>query len=280
MTTNSILQKPLVRRRFVDVEQGQIHLREAGCSNVEPTLVCLHMVPKSSRSFANILPELSNNRRCLAIDYPGYGESSSLTSEPSIDDFSQSILAVLDILGIEQFDILGHHTGSMVGANLAFKAPERARKLIGISAPIFTDKEIGEFHAHYAPVPLDTQGSRFNQMWQRILYHRGPGMTLEMAATSLAENLRGGERYEDGHQAAFEFSPRYAELLSELSLPIWIMNFNDDLMEHSRRAQALIRNGGITDFQQFAHGSLDVYPQQLAKIMLRFLDGGEMLNHE
>ncbi len=263
-----------VRRRFIDSDHGQLHLRECGDDDHNLPILCLHMVPKSSRSFAALLPELAKQRYCVAIDYPGYGESAPVPRMPAINDYAKAALESMDVLGLSQVDVVGHHTGAMVAACLASQAPDRVRKIISLSAPIFNADEVAEFHAHYAPVPLDEEGTRFRQMWERILFHRGPGMTLEMAANSLAENLRAGERYEHGHQAAFEYAPEYKKLLAVLEHEIWVMNFNDDLFEHSQRASELLKRGRVSNFMNYAHGSLDVYPQDIANLMLAFFDTG------
>lgn len=267
-----------VKRRFIDADHGQLHLRVAGHSSLnersKPAIICLHMVPKSGRSFANLLPELASERVAIAPDYPGYGESDpfSTIAEPSIDDYATSIHQLIGAYELNKIDLVGYHTGSMVAVAIAHRYPGLVRKVVNISAPIFTDAELAEFHQHYAPVPLDEAGTRFSTMWQRIMYHRGPGMTLEMAANSLAENLRAGERYEDGHRAAFNFSKRYVTLLEVIKQPVWVMNLADDLSEHTRRASDHLNNGFVTEFPAWGHGCLDRWPAEIAQEILGFLD--------
>ena len=67
--------RPRVIRQFCDGPFGQVHVRRAGDTGNKPGLVCLHMSPKSGRSFADILPYLAGERRVLAPDNPGHGES-------------------------------------------------------------------------------------------------------------------------------------------------------------------------------------------------------------
>jgi len=218
------------------------------------------------------MPHLANNRRVLAPDYPGYGESARPPAQPevTIEDYATAVWHCVDELGTDSCHLVGYHTGSMVALAAARQRPNAIRSIVNISAPIFSADELTQLQQTYAPIPLDESGERFRIMWERILFHRGPGMTLEMAADSLAENLRGGEAYEWGHRAAFNFAGEYVELLRQLSAPLLVMNPNDDLAEHTRRVDQLMLNGKRVDFPDWGHGFLQAYPRQAAEILNAF----------
>lgn len=264
-----------VRRRFVDVCAGQVHLREAGSDGHRPPIVCLHMVPKSGRSFARVLPLLAEGRRAIAPDLPGYGDSDP-PADPagvSIEDYAAATWEVIDALGLPRpLHFVGYHTGSMVAVAAASRRPGEVARLVNISAPLFTPEEVAELRAFFAPLPLDEAGSRFRIMWERILRFRGPGMTLPMAAASLADNLRAGEDYEEGHRAAFDYSAAYAREVAALTHPLLVMNINDDLAKHSRRVDALLANGERRDYPDWGNGFLELWPEAVAAEMLAFLD--------
>ncbi len=263
-----------VRRRFIDLAHGQLHFRVAGHASSKPAILCLHMMPKSGRSFAEIMPHLAADRLVIAPDYPGYGESEHFGGEgtPSISDYADAVGDLIAHLELSKVNLFGYHTGSMVAVQLAHQYPRLINRVINVSAPIFTDDEISSFKKYYSPVGLDEAGTRFKTMWARILKYRGPGMTLEMAANSLAENLRGGERYEDGHYAAFSFSERYAELLERIEQPVLLMNLNDDLNEHTKRAVRHLNQGQLVEYPEWGHGFLDAFAQDVASVVLGFFD--------
>lgn len=262
----------LVRRQFVDAEYGQVHLRVAGQASDKPALICLHMVPKSGRSFQKLMPYLATDRLVLAPDYPGYGESDHPPVSPHIkvEDYARSVWQVADAMGVQQVDFVGYHTGAMVAVEAASVRSQQVNKIVQLSAPVFTEQEVADFHRYYAPVPLDEQGKRFIQMWERILHYRGPGMTLEMCATSLAENLRGGEAYESGHRAAFNYARQYQQKLRQLQQEILVLNLNDDLHEHSKRVDTMLNHGQRIDCMDWGAGFLDIWPQQVANRMHEF----------
>jgi len=257
-----------VRRQFIDVKAGQLHLRTCDASSTDSSvaIVCLHMMPKSGRIFVNLMPELAKDRLVIAPDYPGYGESDGYSEafQPTIEHYAESISEVISHFNLDQVDLIGYHTGSMVSIELAHRYPNLIRKIINISAPVLSEEESRDLDKFFAPIPLDKEGTRFRTMWERIIHFSGPGMTLEMAAVSMAENLRGGERYEDGHHAAFEYARAYTQKISEIKQPCWVMNFGDDLFEYSKRVR--------TDFPDWSHGALDIWPKEVAVEMLTFLD--------
>ena len=263
------------RKAYIDSEYGQLHFRSVGEKSNKPTIVCLHMVPKSSQSFAKTISHLAKERLVVAPDYPGYGESDPPPADPhiEIEDYARVILQLLEDLNTGPTHLVGYHTGSMVAAEIAFQRPDLIKKLVNISAPIFTPEEKLKLNEYFAPIPLDSEGKRFKVMWSRIMQYRGPGMTFEMAARSMAENMRGGENYEWGHRAAFKNTETYASRIAELDQPLLIMNLKDDLYVHSMRADTLISNGYRKDYPDWGHGFLDVFPEQAAREILDFLDG-------
>ncbi|MEM9533488.1 MAG: alpha/beta fold hydrolase, partial [Pseudomonadota bacterium] len=264
MTTSPL---PPVRRTFVDGPFGQVHCRQARPAVMSGTpVVCLHMSPKSGRLFAEVMPYLAQKRVVLAPDYPGHGESDLPPAEPhvTVEDFATSTWAVIDQLASGPVHLIGHHTGAMVAAEAAARRPEQVVSMVHIGAPVFTAEEQAALDHAYAPIPIDEAGSRFQIMWERVLKHRGPGMTLEMAATSFGENLRAGDHYEWGHRAAFAYAPTYNQRLAELPHPIFVMNPADDCFEQSRRADELLRAGTRKDYPDWGHGFLSAYPEAAA----------------
>ncbi len=60
----------------------------------------------------------------------GYGESASLAAPDSIPGNVEDICALLDALGIEKVDLLGHSMGGMIVQEMAANRPERVNRLI------------------------------------------------------------------------------------------------------------------------------------------------------
>jgi hypothetical protein len=137
---------------------------------------------------------------------------------------------------------------------------------------VFTEEEQARLNRDYSTIPIDEEGRRFSIMWERVILHRGPGMTLQMAADSFAENLRAGDAYEWGHRAAFAYAPIYNRKLAEISQPLLVVNPLDDCHEQSRRADALWNNGRRIDKPEWGHGFLNAFPLDAAELFLTFIE--------
>ena len=269
---------PRVRRTFVDGRFGQIHCRVAAPES--PTrlpLVCLHMSPKSGRSYHDILPHLAKERVVIAPDYPGHGESDKPPAEPhvSVADFADAAWQAVEALCPGRVHMLGYHTGSMVAVEAATARPADVVSVVNISAPLFTSEELASLGAFFEPIPIDEAGNRFRIMWERVLEYRGPGMTLQMAADSFAENLRAGDDYEWGHRAAFAYGETYHDRLAALTQPVFVMNPRDDCYDVSKRADSLLRNGHRRDYDDWGHGFLTLHAAAAAADITAFINQAE-----
>lgn len=266
---------PAVRRTFVDGPFGQLHCRIATPEHAtRRPLLCLHMSPKSGRSYADILPWLARERIVIAPDYPGHGESDKPPAEPNVtvQDFANAAWACVDAVCAGPVHMLGYHTGSMVAVEAAVQRPNDVISVVSISAPLFSDDELASLSKYFEPIPIDKQGNRFRIMWERVLEHSGPGMTLQMAADSFAENLRAGDDYEWGHRAAFAYGREYRDRLAEVNQPVFVMNPKDDCYEVSKRADTIMRNGERRDYLNWGHGFLSVFAEAAAEDILAFID--------
>ncbi|MGB6309538.1 MAG: alpha/beta fold hydrolase [Steroidobacteraceae bacterium] len=126
------------RRAYFDCRFGQLHVRTAfpttGGFDEQVTLVCLHRMDESSRSFSRLLADLADVRSVYAPDLPGYGESDSSPTR-SIADAAAAILDLTKELRLRQIDLLGVQYGAEVALELAVSRPELVRRLVLAGAP-------------------------------------------------------------------------------------------------------------------------------------------------
>ncbi len=262
-----------VRRSYVDGRQGQMHLRMAGpVASARPPLICIHMSPMTGRVFEAFLGAIGEDRRAIAFDTPGFGMSDPAAAPPRIEDYALDILSGIEALGIEgPVDLMGYHTGSMTSVAIARQAPERVRRIIMVSAPIFPPEERAQFNRYYAHRAPDRDGQHLIQRWKGFVhYHQRPGVTLEDVADVFRDALMGGRIEWWGHRAAFEYE--LADNLARVTQPVLILNTGDDLDVQTRRAEGLAARGRILEVPGWGHGFLDQHTGDTAALARAFLD--------
>jgi len=264
-----------VRRSYIDGPCGQIHMRE-----IHPVtatgipLMCFHLSPKSGRVYENFLSEMGRDRQCFAPDTPGLGASDAPDRPPEISDYARWLGTALDAYHIPRVDLMGYHTGSKIAVELALQQPARIRRLVLVSAPVYSDTELEQMRQMYAATELAADGSHLNRLWQPAWQWRGPCQNLQDVTDSLADTLRAGERYWWGHRAAFRYPMQ--EHLPNLRQPVMVLRPGDDLWEQTGRARQFIREGGMVDLKDWGHGFLDYQTVAAASLVRSFLDEGEL----
>ena len=260
-----------IQRAFHDGPYGALHYRRVDpASTTAVPLLMLHMSPNSGRIFEAALLEMGLDRICIAPDTPGFGESEAPPEPVGIEGFARAMLSLIDALGLPRVDVLGYHTGAITSIVLALLAPERIRKVVQISSPVFTDAELRHLRAEYAAREWREDGGHLVEAWQNLQRFYGPEVPRAVLARNFTEGLRGGPAAHWGHRAAFAHDLRPD--LPRVQQPVLIVNPADDLAEQSPRGLPLLHNGRFLDLPDHAHGFIDVMPQRFGEHLRAFLD--------
>src|SRR5438552_1324162 len=101
----------------------------AGASEATP-IVFLHGVGSDKSAWAPQLAHFGEERRAVAFDYPGYGESDPAPEGTTRDDYAWAILSAMHELAIDRAHICGLSLGGVVAIAMHRHAPERCASLI------------------------------------------------------------------------------------------------------------------------------------------------------
>ncbi len=121
-------------QRTIDVKGRKVSLIEEGTG---APLIYLHGFADVHAVAAEFQPfhqSLVSHSRVIAPAHPGVNGSDELRDGWSINDVTFHYLEMLDALGIETFDLVGHCVGGWIAAELAVRHPERVRRLALIGA--------------------------------------------------------------------------------------------------------------------------------------------------
>ena len=102
---------------------------DAGVGSATP-IVFLHGVGSDKSAWGPQLEHFSRERRAVAFDYPGYGDSDSAPEGTTRDDYATTILAAMTELGIARAHICGLSLGGVVAVAMHHAWPKRIASLV------------------------------------------------------------------------------------------------------------------------------------------------------
>jgi 3-oxoadipate enol-lactonase len=117
------------------VEAGTVSLYFEDSGGGTPVLL-LHELGGRSESWRGVIPLLAADRRVIAADLRCAGRSEKPPGAFALADAADDVDALLRALGIDRVDVIGAALGSLVGALLAIRYPDRVGRLVmGAVAP-------------------------------------------------------------------------------------------------------------------------------------------------
>jgi pimeloyl-ACP methyl ester carboxylesterase len=115
-----------VKRHEFDVGGGSLAAFELSHgSDDAPTVVAVHGITSSSRTWVAVARELDGEITLVAVDLRGRGASNELGKPYGMAVHARDVLAVLDGLGLERPVLAGHSLGAYIIARLAAEHPGR-----------------------------------------------------------------------------------------------------------------------------------------------------------
>jgi 2-hydroxy-6-oxonona-2,4-dienedioate hydrolase/4,5:9,10-diseco-3-hydroxy-5,9,17-trioxoandrosta-1(10),2-diene-4-oate hydrolase len=127
---------PHIASRFVEFNGLTIHYDEAGAG---PALIFLHGGgPGSSglNTFSRNLAAFADLCRVIAIDLPGYGQSSKLRiSEPLWGYYAKVVAGFIDALKLGKAHLIGNSMGGAVSLKTALDFPQKVDRLV-LASPV------------------------------------------------------------------------------------------------------------------------------------------------
>ncbi|MBT4740250.1 MAG: alpha/beta hydrolase [Rhodospirillaceae bacterium] len=127
---------------YVATPMGQVHYRDIGPRDSNSTIVLLHQSPMSMIQFAEVQNAFAEmGIRAITIDRPGYGLSDLPPEQPTIGEYADNIIHVLDHVNVDKVAIAGHHTGAQVAAAFAANHADRVTSIVMHGAAQLTQEE-------------------------------------------------------------------------------------------------------------------------------------------
>ncbi len=265
------MAEAIARRAYVDGRYGQVHYYHSGEPGNAIPLLCLHMSPYSGMVYENFVAAMGAQRFTMAVDTPGFGNSAAPGSQPEIADYAAVMGDVLDELAITEVHVMGYHTGSSIACELARQRPDQVRRLVLVSAPVWTAAEREAVAHRVRPQVLNEDGAHLRAYWQEAVHYSMPGRTLAMLGRTFPERLLNPGIIHWGHLAASRYD--LADVLDTIDKPILVLNPDDDLHQQTARASGYLQSAAsrIETLPDWGHGFLDVKTAEAALLVDQFL---------
>lgn len=102
-------------------------------------LVLLHGFPLDHHIWDEVVPQLENTFDLIIPDLRGFGESTTVDTPYTVDDYASDIIGLLDHLGVKKAAIAGHSMGGYIALAFARLYPERVSGLALVSSQALAD---------------------------------------------------------------------------------------------------------------------------------------------
>jgi pimeloyl-ACP methyl ester carboxylesterase len=214
-----------IHRGFIELPGAQMHYRHAGQDGCALPLVLVHASPGSSAGLAHLAAAMSSDRRVIAPDTLGNGDSvGDIPQGADITFFAGRLLETLDALGLQRFDLYGTHTGASLATELALRHPDRVGALVLDGVGLYPPDFQQELLERYAPaLKLDHQAGYLMWVWHFVrdtyMYwpwyrldreHRRDGSlpAPEVLHAKVVEVLKAATTYHHSYRAAMAYDKR------------------------------------------------------------------------
>ncbi len=119
--------------RHVTIHGHDVGYRRAGDGDGE-TVVLIHGLAGSSRTWRGVMPSLATTHDVVAPDLLGHGDSAKPMGDYSLGAHASGLRDLLDALGVQRATIVGHSFGGGVAMQLAYQHPERCGRLVLVAS--------------------------------------------------------------------------------------------------------------------------------------------------
>jgi pimeloyl-ACP methyl ester carboxylesterase len=256
-----------IRRRYVDGRYGQLHFREAepassGDGAKRPVLL-LHQNPSTSFEYEPLIRALATDRRVVAFDTPGYGNSDGPPAPISMEGYATAMAESLEAAGLgasNPFDVYGFHTGSLLTIELALARPDAVRQIGLTGLPMRSAAERAEMLAKAKKDPvLDEEGTvalgMAKQLWDYVVAQRTPGIPLAHQAALWLDKFRAFDKSTWAYVGVWSYD---YERLKRVKQPALLIQPAEVIHDVSIDAVRLIPNHTIAELPQFHRDVLDI----------------------
>ena len=113
----------------IDIDGGHVNFVDIGSGEDRP-VVFVHGLGGAWQNWLENIPRAAQERRVIAVDLPGFGQSEMPLEQISIQGYGRFIEKFCDRLGLGEVVMVGNSMGGFITAEVAIQHPERVERLV------------------------------------------------------------------------------------------------------------------------------------------------------
>jgi pimeloyl-ACP methyl ester carboxylesterase len=111
---------------YVDIDESK---------TAEPPVVFIHGLGGCWQNWIENLPRIAQERRCIAMDLPGFGSSEMPAEKIRISKYADTVVELLDAIGVQKpVDVVGNSMGGFIAAEIGIRHPDLCHSVVLVSA--------------------------------------------------------------------------------------------------------------------------------------------------
>lgn len=218
-----------IKKAYLSLSDGQMHYRANHSSNGIP-LILLHRTPSSSVMYEPMMIEMIDDRPIYAFDTPGFGSSFDPMGDPSIKNYRDWICESIDQLGIEDFHIYAHHTGTHIAAEIANIWQDRVLSLMLNGVAYLNEDERNSFKTMTSSsLKKDIKGKYLLETFE-LMKSLFPSYDAEMVNREFLGAIRSIKGREQAFAAVWDQD--FKSLIKTINTPLMVMSAIDDFFHN------------------------------------------------
>jgi pimeloyl-ACP methyl ester carboxylesterase len=118
----------------VEIRGRRINYVDIGAGDLPPA-VFIHGLGGCWQNWLENLPRVAQERRCIALDLPGFGESEMPRDDISISGYGELVVECARTFGLDEpVDVIGNSMGGFIAAEIGVSHADFARRIVLCSA--------------------------------------------------------------------------------------------------------------------------------------------------
>ncbi|MGH2900514.1 MAG: alpha/beta fold hydrolase [Solirubrobacteraceae bacterium] len=105
----------------------------SGAAERDP-VIFIHGLSGCWQNWLEQIPAFARDRRVIAVDLPGFGQSEMPAQEISMSGYAAAVDGLMQELGVDAAQVVGNSMGGFIGAELAIAHPARVERLVLVAA--------------------------------------------------------------------------------------------------------------------------------------------------